>query len=113
MDSHVQLEIMNPNSIHYHSILADYFSSKPLYLDESTQKKPSTRKLVELPFQQTNGEMWKEVTDTLCDLEFIQAKAVARMTYVLIQDFNDVLEVIPDNAENLNKEKARQERMDR
>jgi hypothetical protein len=104
---------MNPNSIHYHSIIADYFLNNPLYLDEPTQKKPGTRKLVELPFQQTNGEMWDEVTDTLCDLEFIQAKAVAKMTFDLVRDFNDVLEVIPDNAENIRKEKARQKLMDK
>ncbi len=113
MDSHVQLEIMNPNSIHYHSILADYFSGKPLYLDESTQKKPGTRKLVELPFQQTNAGMWDDVTGTLCDLEFIQAKAVAKMTYDLVRDFNDVLEVIPDNADNIRKEMGGKERMDK
>ena len=104
---------MNPNSIHYHSILSDYFSGKPLYLDEPTQKKPGTRKLVELPFQRTKAEMWDEVTDTLCDLEFIQAKAVSKMTFDLVKDFNDVLAVIPDNAENIRNEKARQERMDK
>ncbi len=104
---------MNPNSIHYHSILADYFSSKPLYLDEPAQKKPGTRKLVELPFHQTNGEMWDDVTDTLCDIEFIQAKAVAKMTYLLVQDFSDVLKAIPENAENTREEKARQARMDK
>jgi len=30
--------------------LAEYFASKPLYLDEPTQKKPNTRKLVEQPW---------------------------------------------------------------
>lgn len=104
---------MNPNSTHYHSILADYFSGNPLYLDEPAQKKPSTRKLVELPFQQTNGGMWDEVTNTLCDLEFIQAKAAAKMTYDLVRDFNNVLEVIPDNAENINKEAEYKARMDK
>ena len=102
---------MNPNSIHYHSILADYFSGKPLYLDEPTQMKPGTRKLVELSFQQTKAEMWDEVTDTLCDLEFIQAKAVAKMTYDLVNDFNAVLQEIPYNAENILEENERQARM--
>ncbi len=35
------------------------------------------------------------------------------MTSDLVTDFNDVLEVIPDNAENIMQEKARQERLDK
>jgi WD40 repeat protein len=97
----------------YHIPLANYFVGKPLYLDEPTRKKPNTRKLVEQPWQQTKGEMWDEVTNTLCNLDFIQAKAVAKMTYELVSDFNAALEVIPDNAENIRKEKARQARMDK
>ncbi len=34
----------------YHITLASYFQSKPLYLDETTQKNPNTRKLVEQPW---------------------------------------------------------------
>jgi hypothetical protein len=34
------------------------------------------------------------------------------MTYDLVKDFNDVLEVIPDNAENIRQEKERQTRME-
>jgi len=100
-------------NIKYHSALAGYFHRKPLYLDEPTQKKPNTRKLVEQPWQQTMGELWEEVTDTLCNLDFIQAKAAAKMTYELVEDFNSLLLVIPDNAENIREEKARQERMDK
>jgi hypothetical protein len=62
---------MNSNSIHYHSILAEYFSGEPLYLDEPAQKKPGIRKLVELPFQQTKAELWDEVCEILCNLDFI------------------------------------------
>jgi WD40 repeat protein len=97
----------------FHTTLASFFASKPLYLDEPTRKKPNTRKLVEQPWQQTKGEMWNEVTNTLCNLDFIQAKAAAKMTYELVNDFNTALEVIPDNAENIRKEKERQARMDR
>ena len=93
--------------------LAEYFASKPLYLDEPQQKKPNVRKLVEQPWQQTKGEMWDEVTETLCNLDFIQAKAAAKMTYELGSDINAALEVIPDNAENIRKEKERQARMDK
>ena len=104
---------MSQEESKYHSSLASYYHSKPLYLDEPTQKKPNTRKLVEQPWQQTRGQMWDEVTNTLCNLDFIQAKAAAKMTYELVNDFNAALEVIPDNAENIREEKARQARMDK
>ncbi len=97
----------------YNACLAGYFSVQLLFFDGDKQKKPNIRKCVELPFQQTKAELWDEVTDTLCNLDFIQAKAVAKMTYDLVKDFNDVLEVIPDNAENISEEKARQARMDK
>ncbi|MCX6249602.1 MAG: hypothetical protein NTX61_02515 [Bacteroidetes bacterium] len=45
----------------FYKSLAGYFQSKPLYLDEPTQKKPNTRKLVEQYCQQTKTEMWDEV----------------------------------------------------
>ena len=99
--------------IKYHSKLAVYFSSKPLFFDGNLQKKPLIRKCIEQPYQQTKAQLWDEVTETLCNLDFIQAKAVAKMIYDLIRDFNDVLEVIPDNAENIHQEKARQERMNK
>jgi WD40 repeat protein len=101
------------NNIKYNATLAYYFQSKSLYLDEPTQKKPNTRKLVEQPWQQTKGEMWDEVTNTLCNLDFIQAKAAAKMTYELVHDFNAALEVIPDNTENICEEKERQAKMDK
>ena len=97
----------------FHKNLANYFASKPLYQDEPTQKKPNARKLVELPWQQTKAEMWNEVTNTLCNLDFIQAKSAAKMTYELVNDFNSVLDVIPDNAETIRQEMERQARMDK
>jgi len=105
--------IMSTKQLFYHITLAEYFTSKPHFFDGDQQKKPQIRKCTELPFQQTKAKMWDEVTDTLCDLEFIQAKACAKMTYDLVRDFNDVLEVIPENAENLLREKIRQERLEK
>ena len=101
------------STIKYHTNLACYFTGKPLYLDEPTQKKPNTRKIVEQPWQQTKGEMWDEVTETLCNLDFIQAKAAAKMTYELVKDFNEVLEVIPDNQKIIQEEMERQARLDK
>ena len=68
---------------------------------------------MEQPFQQTKAEMWDEVTNTLCDLEFIQAKACAKMTYDLVKDFNDVSQEIPDNAENIREENKHEAWMDK
>ena len=86
--------------IKYNITLANYFAGKPLYLDETTQKKPNTRKLVEQPWQQTKGEMWDEVTDTLCDVFFIEARAKLEMLDIQQEEFNKVIALI-DNTENL------------
>jgi len=56
---------MDLNSVHYHSFLAGYFSSGPLYLDEPVQNKPNIRKLVEQTWQQTKSQLWDDVTNTL------------------------------------------------
>jgi WD40 repeat protein len=99
---------MSINSAKYHTCLAGYFYGKHLYLDEAEKKKPNTRKLVELPWQQTKAEMWDEVTNTLCNLEFIQAKACAKMAFDLIYDINSVLQYIPDNSKKILQEKELQ-----
>jgi WD40 repeat protein len=104
---------MSTNSNKYHTYLAAYLSSQPNFFDGNEQKKPHIRKCAELPFQQTKAELWDEVTNTLCSLEFIQAKASAKMTFDLVNDFNAVLQVIPDNVENIRQEKERQARMNR
>ena len=97
----------------YHNTLAKYYRSKPLYLDAAEQKKPYLRKLMEQPWQMTQAGMWDEVTETLCNLDLIQAKAAAKLTYELVDDFKQVLEVIPDNAENVKQERKRQARLDK
>jgi len=38
--------------------------------------------------------MWDELTETLCNLDFIQAKSAAKMTFNLVKDINDILQVI-------------------
>jgi hypothetical protein len=87
--------------INYHISIAKYFSFQPHFFDRNEQKKPHIRKCMELPFQQTRAQLWDEVTNILCDLEFIQAKSCAKMTYNLVNDFNFVLQERPDNAKNI------------
>ena len=97
--------------IKYHDILASYYENKPLYIVEGSCLASKIRKVAELPWQQTKAEMWDSVTDTLCNLDFIQAKASAKMTYDLVNDFNVVLKGIPDNAENNKQKNTRQMRL--
>jgi len=105
------LEILE--KIRYHKTLSCFFSDQYLFFDEEQHRNPNIRKCAELPFQQTKAKLWDEVTDTLCIFEFIQAKTAAKMTYELIRDFNDVLEMIPDNTENILQEKTRRLRMEK
>jgi hypothetical protein len=51
---------MRSIAIKYHTILAEYFSNRSLYIDEPEIKQPNTHKLVEQPWQQTKAVMWEE-----------------------------------------------------
>ena len=73
----------------YHANLAHYFSAQPHFFDGNHQKKPHIRKCMEQPFQQTKSQLWDEVTNTLCNLEFIQAKA--RYVYQTPRGLEDTL----------------------
>jgi hypothetical protein len=57
-----------------HQALAVYFGEQPLFTEKDAEKIPNLRKLSELPFQQTGGEMWDAVYETLTDFEFLEAK---------------------------------------
>jgi WD40 repeat protein len=103
---------MESNSTKYHATLAEYFAGKPLYLDEAEKKKPNTRKLVELPWQQTKAEMWDEVIHTLCDLLFIEAKGVAGMTFVSMEDYHYALDGLPERQTEIAEEKRRKACLD-
>ncbi len=61
-----------------HRSLADYFATMPLC--DSSKTAYSIRKLSELPYQQTSGEMWEELHSILTDFEFVEAKC----TYVAV-----------------------------
>ena len=95
----------------YHSVIAGYFIARPHFFDGDQQKQPNVRKLVEQPFQQTKAQLWDEVTNTLCNLEFIQAKATAQMTFEIVKDINTALLEIPDNDIENRKELLRQTRL--
>jgi WD40 repeat protein len=85
----------------YVRILADYYSSLPLYSDFKKEQLPNIRKCVELPWQQVRAGKWDELVSTLCNLDFIQAKASANLTFDLVKDFNSALMKIPDNSADI------------
>jgi hypothetical protein len=77
------------SSTKYHTTLANYLSAQSLFFNGDLQKKPHIRNCMELPFQQTKARLWNEVTDTFCDLEFIQAKV--RYKYQTPRGLEDTL----------------------
>ena len=97
-----------------HQILAGYFDEQPLFSEKGEEQIPNLRKLSELPFQQTYGEMWDAVYETLTDFEFLEAKCThisattvgsgeeARKVYggvyELLEDYRRSLENYPASA---------------
>jgi hypothetical protein len=97
----------------YHTNLANYFQTQTLFFDGDKQKQPNIRKCMELPWQQTKAKFWDDVTETLCDLNFIQAKACAKQSYDLIKDYHFALDGLPEYQPEKEKERKRQKRMDK
>ncbi len=96
-----------------HQSLAEFFACKSWLIKEDAPMEANKRKCDELPWQRIQSEDWDAVVDTLCDLDFIQAKAVAKMTYELVEDLNTALKLIPDNAEIAWQEREFQSRMEK
>jgi len=92
-----------------HASLADYFASQELF--DKEKKTPNIRQLSELPYQQTYGEQWDQLHETLTDFDFLEAKCthVAVITsgkgdnaktiyggvYELQEDYRRALEKFP------------------
>lgn len=63
-----------------HRELAAYFAddkAQPLERDADGEVAANLRRLSELPFQQTRGELWEEVYETLTDFHFLEVKAAS------------------------------------
>jgi WD40 repeat protein len=65
-----------------HGALADYFAA-------SATGGWSRRALSELAWQQIQSARWKDLADSLTDLNFLEAKCKAGATYDLVADFNN------------------------
>ena len=80
--------LKDKNKIDRHRVLAKYFREQTLKVDYD--KAPNIRKISELVYQQTFGELWDDLEETLTDLLFINAKCNAGMTYDLLEDYNRI-----------------------
>ena len=96
-----------------HKELADFFAGKRWLIKETPPLIANIRVCDELPWLRVKSEDWDAVTETLCNLDFIQAKSAAKMTYELIGDFNGALQGIPENAENTAREREHQAHMEK
>ena len=88
----------------WHGLLADYFRCLPNWdtgglETEYGVRRPVRRKVAELPYHLTCGELWKDLGAALCDLDFIEAKCTAKMTYDLVADYNVGLAAIGADAD--------------
>ncbi len=86
-----------------HRDLAEYFWSQDLKTEDSNKHVYNVRKVSELPYHETNGELWDKLEETLTDLRFIEAKCAVGMTYDLIRDYNLALDMHPDAQEEKKK----------
>jgi adenylate kinase family enzyme len=53
--------------------------------------------------------MWDEATETLCDLWFVEAKLRSGMVFELEEDYEFVLDRLPEAQAEREKERKRQE----
>lgn len=60
-----------------HQQLAHYWKSQELIVSTQSNVVLNQRKLNQLPYQQTAGQLWDNLYDTLTDFEFMEAKAVS------------------------------------
>jgi hypothetical protein len=83
----------------WHRILAGYFDGLQLWENRDAFK-PTVRKVAELPYHQTMGEMWANLETTLSDLEFLEAKIRGGLVYDLFRDLDmeGVIHTLPTLA---------------
>ena len=86
--------LVGDEKLRQHSGLAQFFGDQPLQIEKDGRRNPNLRKVSELPFQQMQGERWNDLERTLCDLEFIEAKCAAGMTYQLVGDYQEGLAAV-------------------
>jgi hypothetical protein len=102
----------------WHRLLAHYFIRLPLWVESRpssehavpSYRKPMLRKVAELPYHETQGELWSELEETLTDLFFIEGKCVAGMPCDLVADYNSALDTMPEAQEQKRQDLEREAR---
>ncbi|MBI5582739.1 MAG: hypothetical protein HY892_02850 [Deltaproteobacteria bacterium] len=67
---------------------------------------------LDLPRHLIQAKDWAGLERVLCDLLFLEKKIAAGLTYELNEDFRAALEALPENQENIRRERDRQELLD-
>lgn len=92
-----------------HLRLAEYFADKPYFLAPEKppgRRSPDARKVDELPWQrlafarsseETGVEAWESLEELFGDISFLEAKAEANLTPDLVNDFREVVRVLPSS----------------
>ena len=105
-----------------HALLGRYFYGEfsrypqPLQFENKETNKEkkvvfNLRKLSELPFQESYGELWSKLEYTLTDLDFLEAKCASGMTYDLVNDFKVAVDSLPERQEEKRIERTHQRRI--
>jgi telomerase protein component 1 len=104
-----QKYLQNGEEVKWHQILAKFMEDQQLRIGVQKQKEkqtlqPNIRKLREQSWQETKGELWKELEDTLTSLDYIETKCEAELKFELVEDYNIAQQAWPGNEEQKNKE---------
>jgi len=83
----------------WHHLLARYFTTQPLYAKGEIGQIPDLRKLSELPYQEAYAGLAEELTNTLSDFDFMEAKTSAIGVQQLIDDY-DLIDLSAIKTEN-------------
>ena len=83
-----------------HRLLATYFLQKTDPSHDQTWRGDYVRGLTELPYHQTQGQLWTELDNTLCNVEFVSAACRASLVDDLISNLDIALHTaLADQAE--------------
>ena len=87
--------------LYAHRQIAKYFSRKfsddTLNVETIESNRPDYRKVSELPYQQTFGELWNDLCSTLTNLSFVEEKCLAGALFSLIRDYDLAIDVWKKN----------------
>jgi hypothetical protein len=73
-----------------HQIIAEYFYKQDLFFEKDDERVYNVRKVSELPYQLTYGELWAELEIILTDLNFIDAKVTSKLINDLLEDYGRI-----------------------